>query len=47
MSNREKNISNEMNQDVSQLSDRCQIIKCRSNDESQICRKTRNDLENS
>ena len=47
MSSRKKDISNEMNQDVSQLSDRCQVIKCKSNDESQICRRTRNDFENS
>ena len=47
MSSRKKDISNEVNQDVSQLSDRCQVMKCRSSDESQICRRTRNDLENS
>ena len=47
MSSRKKGISNEMNQDVSQLNDRCQVMKCRSNNESQICRRTRNDLKNS
>ena len=36
-----------MNQDISQLNDRCQTIKCRSNNESQICKRIRNDFENS
>ena len=47
MPSRKKSISNEINQDVSQLSDRCQVMRCRSSDESQICRRTRNDFENS
>ena len=47
MSSRKKSISNEMNQDVSQLNDRCQVMKCRLNDESQICKRIRNDFENS
>ena len=47
MSSRKKDISNEMNQDVSQLNDRYQVMKCRSNDELQICRRTRNNFENS
>ena len=47
MSNREKDISNEVNQDVPQLGDRCQVMKCKLNDESQICKRTRNDLESS
>ena len=34
ISSREKDISNEMNQNVSQLSDRCQIMRCKLNDES-------------
>ena len=34
MSSRKKDISNEVNQDVSQLSGRCQVMKCKSNDES-------------
>ena len=45
MSSRKKDILNEMNQDVPQLNDRCQVMKCRSNDESQIYRRTQNDLE--
>ena len=47
MSSRKKDILNEMNQDVLQLSDCCQVMRCKSNDESQICRRTRNDFENS
>ena len=47
MSSRKKGILNEVNQDVSQLNDRCQVMKCKSNDESQICKRTRNDFENS
>ena len=47
MSNRKKDILNEMNQDISQLNDRCQVMKCKSNDESQICKRTRNNLESS
>ena len=47
MSSRKKSISNEMNQDVPQLSGHCQVMRCRSNDESQICRRTRNDFESS
>ena len=47
MSSRKKDISNEVNQNVSQLNDRCQVMKCKSNDELQICRRTRNDFENS
>ena len=34
MSSRKKDISNEVNQDISQLSDHCQVMRCRSNDES-------------
>ena len=47
MPNRKKSISNEVNQDVPQLNGRCQVMKCRSNNESQICKRTRNDLESS
>ena len=34
-----------MNQNILQLSDRYQVMKCKSNNESQICKEIRNDFE--
>ena len=47
MSSRKKDILNEMNENVLQLSDRCQVMKCKSSDESQICKRIQNDFESS